>query len=101
MGFFVTMDYWVDFNILTSYESYGQSWFFQQFPWADCFPWNYVCVSLRLSTMKASYVRGWNSRGQINDVVLKTFLSSAKSLHRYFIMKHRAFLASHFILFTH
>ena len=43
-----------------------------------------VCVCLRPSTVKASSVWGWNSRGQINDVVLKTFLSSAKSLHRYF-----------------
>ena len=58
-----------------------------------------VCVCLRPSTVKAIW--GWNSRGQINDFVLKTFLSSAKSLHRYFSMKHRAFLISRFILFTH
>ena len=32
-----------------------------------------VCVCLRRSTMKALSVLGWNSRGQINDVVLKTF----------------------------
>ena len=33
---------------------------------------------------------------KINDVVLKTFLSSAKSPHRYFSTE-----SSHFILFTH
>ena len=62
-----------------------------------------VCVSvcLRPSTVKVSSLVGWNSRGQISDVVLKTFLSSARSLHRYFSMKHRAFLTSRFILFTH
>ena len=37
----------------------------------------------------------------INDVVLKTFISSAKSLHRYLRMKHVIFLNSHFILLTH
>ena len=58
----------------------------------------YVC--LRSSTMKASSVWGWDFRGQINDVVLKTFLSSAKSLHCYFSMKRRAFLTSSFTLFT-
>ena len=57
-----------------------------------------VCVCLRPSTVKALYVWGWSSRGQINDVVLKTFLSSVKSLHRYFSMKHRAFLISLSIL---
>ena len=51
-----------------------------------------VCVCLRPSTVNASSVWSWNSRGQINDVVLKTFLSSAKSLHRYFSIKHRALL---------
>ena len=34
-------------------------------------------------------------------VVLRTFLSYAKSLHHYFRMKHLTFLTSHFILFTH
>ena len=61
----------------------------------------YVCVCLRASTVKASSVWGWNSTGQINDVVLKTFLSPAKFLHRYFSMKHQVFLTSHFILFEH
>ena len=41
-----------------------------------------VCVCLRPSTEKASSVWIWNSRGQINDVVLNMFLSSAKFLHR-------------------
>ena len=40
-----------------------------------------VCVCLRPSIVKACYVWGWNSRGEINDVVLKTFLFSVKSLH--------------------
>ena len=55
----------------------------------------YVCVCVCVS------VWGWNSRAQINDVVLKTFLSSAKFLHRYFSMKHQTFLTSRFILFAH
>ena len=38
---------------------------------------------------------------QINDVVLETFLSSAKSLHRCLRIKHQTFQTSHFILFTH
>ena len=37
----------------------------------------------------------------INDVVWKTFISFAKSLHRYLRMKHVIFLNSHFILLTH
>ena len=60
-----------------------------------------VCVCLRPSTVNALSVWDWNSRGKINDVVLKTFLSSAKSLHRYFSMKDGAFLAGRFILITH
>ena len=32
----------------------------------------FVCVCLRPSTVKVSSVSGWNSRGQINDVVLQT-----------------------------
>ena len=60
----------------------------------------YVC--LRQFTMKASSVWiNWNTREQINDVELKTFLSYANSLHRYFRAKHLTFLTSHFILFTH
>ena len=59
-----------------------------------------ACVCLRPSIVKASSVWGWNSRGQINDVVLKTFLSSAKYLHRYFSMKHWAVLTGRFIQFT-
>ena len=53
----------------------------------------WVCVCLRPFTANASSVwNSWNFRKQINDVVLKTFLSSAKSLYRYFRMKHWAFL---------
>ena len=58
------------------------------------------CVSLRPSTVRASSVWGWKSRGQINDVALETLPSSTKSVHRYFSMKYQAFLASSFILFT-
>ena len=61
-----------------------------------------VCLCLHQFAAKASSV--WNSSDsweQINDVVLKTVLFSAKSLHRYFRMKHLAFLSSYFILFTH
>ena len=55
-----------------------------------------VCdkVRLRPSTVKASSVWSWNSREQINNLLLKMFLSSAKSLHRYLSMKDRAFLYS-------
>ena len=63
-----------------------------------------VCVGvcIRPFTVKASSVWiSWSAREQINDAVLKTLLSSAKSLHRYFRMKHQKFLTSHFILFTH
>ena len=60
----------------------------------------YVCV--RPFTVKASSVWiSWTARERINDVVLKTFISCAKSLHRYFRMKHLTFLTNHFILFTH
>ena len=59
-----------------------------------------VCVCLRPSTVKASFIWGWNSRGQINDVVMKTFFSSAKFCYHYFSMKNRAFLTSRFIYFT-
>ena len=61
-----------------------------------------VCVWLgvRPFTVKASSVWiSWTAREEINDVVLKTFLCHAKSLHRYFRMKHLTFLTSHFILF--
>ena len=60
-----------------------------------------VCAHARPSIVKVSSVWGWNSSWQINNVVLKTFLSSAKFFHCYFSMKHRAFLNSHVILFTH
>ena len=57
-----------------------------------------ICMCLSPFTEKASSVwNSWNTRKQINDVVLKTFLFSAKSLLRYFRMKHQIFLTSHFI----
>ena len=43
----------------------------------------------------------WTTREQINDVMLKTLFTYAKSFHRSFRMKHLIFLTSHFILFTH
>ena len=62
----------------------------------------YICVCERLFTAKTSSVWiSWTVRKQINDVMLKAFLSYAKSLHRYFRMKTQTFLTSHFILFTH
>ena len=48
-----------------------------------------VCVCLRSFTLKAS--SAWNSRNvrkQICDVVLKTFLFTAKSLQRYVSTKY-------------
>ena len=54
-----------------------------------------VCVHVYiLSPWRLHLFLGWNSRGQINDLVLKTLLSSTKFLHRYFSMKHQAFLTS-------
>ena len=48
-----------------------------------------VCRCLRPSTVKASCVCiRWYIREEINDVMLKTLNSYAKSLHRYFRMKH-------------
>ena len=51
-----------------------------------------VCVCLSLSTVKASSVWiSWDTREQINDVVLKTLDSSAGSLHLYFGMQNLTF----------
>ena len=61
-----------------------------------------LCVYTRPFTVKASSVWiSWSTRDQINDVVLKTYISNAKFLHCYSRMKHLTFLTSHFILFTH
>ena len=43
----------------------------------------------------------WTASERLNDVMLKMFLSYAKSLHCYFKMEHQTFLTNHFILFTH
>ena len=60
----------------------------------------YVC--LRPFTVKVSSVLNrCNVREQINNVELTMFLSSPKSIHHYFRMKHRAFLTIHFNLLTH
>ena len=52
-----------------------------------------VCVrGLRPSTVKASSVWiKWDTREQINDVMLKTLNSYADSLHRYFRMQNLTF----------
>ena len=51
-----------------------------------------VCVCVCVSTVKASSVWiSWDTREQINDVVLKTLDSSAGSLHRYFGMQNLTF----------
>ena len=62
-----------------------------------------VCVCLRPFTVKASLVWiSWDTREQINDVMLKKLISYVKSFHRYFLMHHLTltFLTSHFILFA-
>ena len=70
--------------------------------YAMCLYCERVCVCLRPSTVKASSVwNSWNASKQINDVMLKTCISSAKSLHRYFRVKLQTFQTRHFILFTH
>ena len=51
-----------------------------------------VFVCIRPFTMKAlSLMISWSVSEQINDFVSKTCLSSTKSLHRYFRMKHQTF----------
>ena len=61
-----------------------------------------VCTSVYvLSKAKASSVWiSWDTREQINHVILKTLIPYAKSLHHYFRMQHLTFLTSHFILFA-
>ena len=60
------------------------------------------CVYIQPFNVKASsHWISWGAREQVNDVLIKTLLSSAKSLHRYFRMKHQTVLTSHFFLFTH
>ena len=58
-------------------------------------PFYPACVCLRPFTVTASSVgNNWNAKEQIKNVALKTFLSSAKSLHFYFRLKHQTFLTS-------
>ena len=50
------------------------------------------CVCVRPSAVKALFVWiRWDTREQINDVMLKTLNSSACSLHRYFGMQNLTF----------
>ena len=61
-----------------------------------------VSVSVCTSSLKVLSVSiSWIAKEQINDVVLKTSFSYAKSLRHYFRMKHLTFPTSEFILFTH
>ena len=60
-----------------------------------------VCVFTSIHCEGFICLDSWNLREEIRDVVLKMSLYSVESLHRYFRMKHLAFLTSHLILFTH
>ena len=61
-----------------------------------------VCVCLRPFIVKALPVWiSWNTREQINDVILETLISYAKFLHSYFRMQHLIFLTSHLIMLIH
>ena len=65
----------------------------------------YVCVCvwvrLRPCTVKASSVCiSWTAIQQITNVVLKAFISYAKSLYHYFRTKHLTPLNRNFIQFT-
>ena len=60
-----------------------------------------VCVYLCPFTVQASSVWiSYTTREQINDAVLKALFSYARSLHRYFRMRHMTLQTNHFILFT-
>ena len=54
-----------------------------------------VCVCLRASTLKASsvWIR-WDTREQINDIMLKTLNSYVDSLHVYFRIQNLTFQLS-------
>ena len=54
-----------------------------------------VCVCLRASTLKASSVWiMWDTREQINDIMLKTLNSYVDSLHVYFRIQNLTFQLS-------
>ena len=59
----------------------------------------YVWVCMFTSIHREGFIclEELECQGTINDVMLKTSLSTAKSFHCYFRMKYRAFLTSHFI----
>ena len=62
-----------------------------------------VFVCLRPSTVKGSsvWIR-WYTREQIDDVMLQTSISCAKSLHHYFrLQQSLTFITCHCILFAH
>ena len=67
-----------------------------------------VCVFLflRPSTVKASSVwiswdTSWDTREQINNLMLNKLTSYANFLHRYFRIHHLTFLTSQVVLFAH
>ena len=62
-----------------------------------------MCVCVCTSIQREGFIclDSCNASEQTNDFMLKTWISSTKSLHRYFRMKLQAFLTSCFILFTH
>ena len=60
-----------------------------------------MCVFTSIHRGASSVWISWDSREQINDVMLKTLISYAKLIHRYFGMQHLIFLSSHFSLFAH
>ena len=63
-------------------------------PFAD-----FACVCVYVHHLEGFIYLGFEF--QWTDQRLKKFLSSAKSLHRYFSMKHQALITSRFIQFTH
>ena len=60
-----------------------------------------VCPFTSIHGEDLSVSINWDTREQINDVMLKTLISYAKSLHLYFRMQHLIFLSTQFILFAH
>ena len=61
-----------------------------------------MCVHSRPFTVKTSSVWiSWDTREQINHVMLKTLIFYVKSLHLYFRMQQLTFLTTQFILFAH
>ena len=60
----------------------------------------HVCVFMSIHKASAVWI-SWNPRKQINNVILKAFISYAKFLHCYFKRKDLNFQLSPCIFFTH